>query len=412
MAWHSITYDRNQLYAEVWAEPMQTVAERYGVSDVALAKTCRKLNIPLPGRGHWAKIAAGQKIERTPLQPLKAGQTGKLYSQFRRRTDKFDKYGEDARSLIERENDPEFAVTVADTLTSPHRLIRQSAKILRMKKEATREQRLAEKPCLDILATGDALERALWIADAIIKGAERRGFQVEISESVRLRVRDDSNLLKIVTRPGRSTIDILGSQIGFSIVEGSDRIELEPDPRHLKTYGTEAWDFRYAATHKRVPNGRLSLKLESFYTYDGRHNWTDGKKQRVEDCLQKFFIAAIHIAESQRLKREEDAARRKAEYEAQLRREEEERRAELQAQLVYDLRSRIDDVQSAEQVREFVERVISSPLNSEKDFSDESQLGQWVAWAKRYADKLEKDALGNVLSLREKPVEKKRGYYW
>src|SRR5262245_1766044 len=33
---------REDLYDQVWAEPMRTVAKRYGVSDVALAKICRK----------------------------------------------------------------------------------------------------------------------------------------------------------------------------------------------------------------------------------------------------------------------------------------------------------------------------------------------------------------------------------
>jgi hypothetical protein len=49
-------YERKKLYQEVWAEPVKIVAWRYGVSDVALAKTCRKLAIPLPGRGYWARL--------------------------------------------------------------------------------------------------------------------------------------------------------------------------------------------------------------------------------------------------------------------------------------------------------------------------------------------------------------------
>ncbi len=34
-------YEREKLYEEVWAEPVKIVAQSYGVSDVALAKTCR-----------------------------------------------------------------------------------------------------------------------------------------------------------------------------------------------------------------------------------------------------------------------------------------------------------------------------------------------------------------------------------
>ena len=62
-------YDREELYKQVWERPMQTVAKEYGVSDVALAKTCRKLEVPVPGRGYWAKIAAGARVPKKPFLP-------------------------------------------------------------------------------------------------------------------------------------------------------------------------------------------------------------------------------------------------------------------------------------------------------------------------------------------------------
>jgi hypothetical protein len=61
-------YDRQKLYDEVWKEPITVVAKRYGVSDVAIHKICKRLNVPVPGRGYWAKIAAGAKnLEIIPL---------------------------------------------------------------------------------------------------------------------------------------------------------------------------------------------------------------------------------------------------------------------------------------------------------------------------------------------------------
>jgi len=66
------SYDREKLYTEVWAEPTQKVAARYGISDVALAKACRQLQVPKPPRGYWAKKAAQQPVPRRPkLMPLK-----------------------------------------------------------------------------------------------------------------------------------------------------------------------------------------------------------------------------------------------------------------------------------------------------------------------------------------------------
>lgn len=38
---------------------MCCLAKEYGISDVGLAKICKKLHIPVPGRGYWANKTAG-----------------------------------------------------------------------------------------------------------------------------------------------------------------------------------------------------------------------------------------------------------------------------------------------------------------------------------------------------------------
>jgi hypothetical protein len=63
-------YDREILYNQVWSQPVQVVAKSYGISGVALAKTCRKLRIPVPPRGYWARIRTGQKVKRPPMSEL------------------------------------------------------------------------------------------------------------------------------------------------------------------------------------------------------------------------------------------------------------------------------------------------------------------------------------------------------
>jgi hypothetical protein len=65
------TYDRKRLYDEVWSEPTQAVARKYGISDVALSKACKQLHNPKPPRGYWAKKVAGKPSQRRPkLAPL------------------------------------------------------------------------------------------------------------------------------------------------------------------------------------------------------------------------------------------------------------------------------------------------------------------------------------------------------
>src|SRR5262249_4883491 len=62
-------YDRKRLYDEVWAEPTQKVAEKYGVTGTAIAKACKVLEIPKPPRGYWAKKASGHEMPAAPPLP-------------------------------------------------------------------------------------------------------------------------------------------------------------------------------------------------------------------------------------------------------------------------------------------------------------------------------------------------------
>src|SRR5688572_25792612 len=65
---------REELYERVWNAPMVEVAKDYGVSDVMLAKVCKGLRIPCPGRGHWAKVEAKKAPARPPLPPAEPGE--------------------------------------------------------------------------------------------------------------------------------------------------------------------------------------------------------------------------------------------------------------------------------------------------------------------------------------------------
>ena len=69
------TLTRSEIYEMVWKDPMTHVAKRFGVSDVALRKTCVKHSIPTPPLGYWAKLAFGKKVSQPALPPLKNGES-------------------------------------------------------------------------------------------------------------------------------------------------------------------------------------------------------------------------------------------------------------------------------------------------------------------------------------------------
>lgn len=62
-------YDRDRLYEELWSEPAKNVCQRYGISQAALTSVCRKLEIPTPPSGYWAKRHA-RHTSRPALLPL------------------------------------------------------------------------------------------------------------------------------------------------------------------------------------------------------------------------------------------------------------------------------------------------------------------------------------------------------
>ena len=66
---HRHYFRRSSLYELVWTSPVSEIAEHLGVSDVALAKLCRRAAVPRPGRGYWARVEAGQCVARVPLPP-------------------------------------------------------------------------------------------------------------------------------------------------------------------------------------------------------------------------------------------------------------------------------------------------------------------------------------------------------
>lgn len=61
---------REEMFDLVWQEPRTTLAKRFGMSDVAIAKHSRKANIPMPPPGYWARKQAGKASPR-PALPLR-----------------------------------------------------------------------------------------------------------------------------------------------------------------------------------------------------------------------------------------------------------------------------------------------------------------------------------------------------
>jgi ankyrin repeat protein len=70
---NKIEVNREELFERVWSKPVATVAKECGISGPGLKKVCKRLMIPVPPRGYWARLSAGKHVRR-PRLPVLTGE--------------------------------------------------------------------------------------------------------------------------------------------------------------------------------------------------------------------------------------------------------------------------------------------------------------------------------------------------
>ena len=302
---------REELYAQVWAEPMTKLAKRYGLSDRGLAKICTRMGIPVPGRGYWARVQSGRVPPKTRLPKIKADQQAIVV---------LNKLGhileeESESPEIVSEMDPDNRIVVSDELVDPHPMVEKTAKSLRGARANDHGiARPRAKHCLDVRVGKESIERAARIMDALMKALDARGIDV---------IRDEKE-------EGGTLLVVDGETIGFRLEEKVRREKYQPTPAEQKELDKDSW-YRYRLPDdKFFPSGDLSLKLDTGYYSGLRGTWADGKRQRVETCLNKLIVVAYKTAaykKAARIEREREE-RERAE-QARLRRKSCDRRLSM-----------------------------------------------------------------------------------
>lgn len=365
-----ITTTRSQLYHEVWREPVRTVAARYHISDVALAKLCRRHHIPLPPRGYWAKLRAGQRPKRPPLPPLPSDQTAEIT--IMGGPNPPEALTGQAAQLVEAENLDENRIEVPDQLIDPHPLVAKAAKSLDAGRADTQGIVAPRaKPRLDIRVSRPCLDRALRIMDALCKALEARGYPVEV---------DDEGKWS-------TSAVILEERVFFVLEEQTRRVEHKPTAQErleAKLYSWKKWP-----EYDQVLAGTLRLRIVDTNYLAVRTTWADGSKQRIENCLNGFIAGVFEVAEAMKRRRIDQA-------EAEKRRQEEAtRRFELQQlQWLEEARERELDRQAGVwekvlRIRAYVDRAREAGVVYLPESVKFETLPQWLEWATRYANSLD-----------------------
>ena len=282
----SIRLSREQLYELVWSEPLTKIAASLKLSDVGLAKLCRRHKVPTPYRGYWARLANGQRPSKVPLpagrdlpQSITIAPTPPPLPPPESKLPP-DLLGE-LQSLLQRETALAPKDQVAATLHGAHPLVQVTKKALgdlRVDKYGRLSHR-AVKDALDVLVGPEMLSRALRIFDALIKGAIRRGYEIKRGEH----------------RPLDTIVRVRQKDIHVRIEEPSralpkDQVKVH-EIRHREPW---AWTERLEQTH--APTGVLLLKISNVYRAPVQSTWTDTATRPIEECVTDFFRSALVLA--------------------------------------------------------------------------------------------------------------------
>jgi len=387
---------RTGLYERVWEEPMRVIATRYGISDVGLAKMCKRYRIPIPGRGYWQKLKAGKPVKRPPLKPFPAWTHGVDVELLVYRAAVENVRPVSTVVVVQQsyEQDPANLITVASTVEAAgklHPLVKRTrAAFGKLQKESTALTVPKGENVLDIRVTPALVDRGLLLLDALIKALESRGYSVQsrAPRPVWRRFRGMSEASWTSRIPGLMTCVQIGDQdVLLMLREHQRKVMIPPLPPKARRF---SWDSR--PTQELVGSGRLVLTIQNHVGGWSRGGgWVDSDRVKLEGQLNDVIVGIVAAAEEYRVIvaqwREEERA---AEEAALLRLKAEQQKA-AEAALAKELERQATDWDLAKTIREYIVAVrLQQNVDNTLSIAPRGMdTASWLAWAEAYADRVD-----------------------
>jgi hypothetical protein len=378
---------RSALYALVWSRPVTHIAKELGLSGPGLAKVCRRHAIPLPSRGHWAKLQAGKvspqvELPRPEADPEVSFSTSDA---ARRRVQVEERAAQ--RSAVEqrvkqiREAKVVEQVTPGDQGPKPHPLVKATAAYCaRIPQVVARYNRMAplaratgqhERPPykeherwridvpdgLVFVASDAAIEGVLKLYDTVFRALTRAGGRVFRQEP---KGRDGAVIV----------CERSGERIAFSLREGYRRLQYG-EATFAKMRAEKSW----ASQWYYEPSGKLTWTVSGTEPSLSK-NWTGTEKQLAAK-QDEIIATCLELLEQQPVKRQDRLAeaerRRLAAEEAERARRISTRRRE-QLELAFKAAAEYDRVQS---LKRFLDVVETERLDYREPYDERAKI--WLA---------------------------------
>ena len=352
---------------------MTALAQEFGISDRGLAKVCGRHRIPVPPRGYWAKVAAGERPKVPPFLELRDRSLDRV--SIRGATSALP----DGVAELARKRKAEREVRAATTratpespmplVENPHASVAKTVKFLRTRKPDKEGVLSATAPgqCGVILGAA-SVERACFVLDALARTLD------EVS-------------LSLTADGEKMSVQKGADKISFTLLERTRRLKYIPTPEEIareekrkekqaRSLRRNDWDSISFGSRPPWPEyvtawtGELVFSIDA-WADDLRKTWGDGKTQRVERMVPEI-VAGI---ETIRVRREEREERERQWKILQHRRQLAQARLKREETRLSHLRQIIELRREAREIREWI-----SGLPQEAGLAVDSDLGRMLQW--------------------------------
>ena len=395
-------YVREKLYEEVWSMPVIHVAKLYGVSNVAIKKICKTMNIPTPPNGYWAKLRNGKKVQKAALPPANKGQD--IRYGINPNAPKVEK--DDLISFLNPEEEKtlhevirSFRISKSDEFCEE---IREHQKVVNEwnKKNTSIEGlrcsymdyqyrrtsgKYSRPPILAGVISKSGLERVYRILDALVKGMKQLGYSVNEDMS----------------------FQIQGERVDFYIYEKQSYFEHIITPEDIKKLE------KYKKDIKRNRWAEKPFIPTEDYLFNGKMLFNTKKYSYVQDKDETFIEEHLFDMFMQLMQQSEIVKReRLAKEEMERKRSEERRLRELpittyndEIDKLKDLINRANDFDLAMKIRTYVNYIPNQYTNPKSR--------KYVTWARGKADWYDptvnkKDAILGRRNHNREPIPEKK----
>lgn len=410
---------REQLYEEVWAEPMTTVALKYKVSSSFLARICTRLNVPRPQRGYWAMYSTGKRPKQLPLPEARPGEELE-----------WARDGEARRVPLKFEDQPrKIKRRKRSELPALHPLLEGFQERLNEGRESYFNPfiRPIKRLLPDIITSKEMARRTIDVANELYLGLETHGHQVKFSPhgqrlwrrmvDEREKKRGDSHNSDLWS-PSRPTLVFIGSvAMGLTVYEMTEYVEVRHiDGEYIRVPDLTPQQLRKAArsyswtSTRDMPSSRLCIQAYSPYPWaEWVRQWQEVKAgdfpSKLPAIIKELEVASVSIAKLV---------------------EEAEHRAEIQRQQLEQQREIERKRWEAEKVKQALEDAERRRLKAIKDSRDElsdiikvwakaKRINEFFTDVERRAANLEEDqktAVLERLALARKMVDTTDALRW